>query len=73
MGTLESRMEQAIRRFMEQGVCFLELPPDGWRKIEGATTAPNGWEWWGHGSLFWRTNGLEKYEHALVRKSQKNR
>jgi hypothetical protein len=68
MGTLESRSELAIRRFREHGVRFLESPPEGWHRIEGATTAPNGWEWWGHGSLFWRTNGREPYQHALVRR-----
>ena len=73
MSSIEKRTAESIARLKSQGVRFLEEPPEGWRKIEGATTAPNGWEWWGHGSLFWRTNGLEKYEHALVKKSQKSR
>lgn len=45
----------------------LDEKPDGWRWLEGATTAPNGYKWAAHGSLFWRTNGREKYEHAIIR------
>lgn len=60
--------EERVERLRAQGVRFLEEPPEGWRRVEGALTAPNGWEWWAHGSLFWRTNGGERYEHALVRK-----
>lgn len=60
--------QEAIARLKAQGVMFLDAPPKGWRRMEGATTAPNGWEWWGHGSMFWKSNGLERYEHALVRK-----
>lgn len=56
-----------LQDFIDAGVRTLDRPPAGWRRIEGARTAPNGWEWWGHGSRFWRMNGLERYEHALVR------
>ena len=66
---MESRTDRALRALVESGVELLEEPPAGWRKLVGATTAPNGWEWWAHGSLFWRTNGLDRYEHALVRKN----
>lgn len=37
--------------------------PDGWRYVEGALTAPNGWRW--------ASNGKSKfsggYQHALIR------
>ena len=56
------RTEERIRWFDEHGVRFLDELPDGWRYLEGATTAPNGWRWAGHGSLF--GGG---YEHALIR------
>ena len=46
----------------------LDELPDGWRfSPDGfSTTAPNGYKWAAHGSLFWRTNGKEKYEHAII-------
>ena len=69
---MNNRTEEAIARLKAHGVRFFDEPPAGWRRLKGATTAPNGWEWWGHGSLFWRTNGQERYEHALVRKPQNN-
>lgn len=45
-----------------RNVTFLEEPPEGWHRIDGATTAPVGWEWWAKGSLF--GGG---YKQALVR------
>lgn len=40
-----------------------ETPPEGWIRLEGAATAPQGYEWW--------TNGQSRfsagYESALVR------
>lgn len=66
---MKDRTRESIERFKAQGVRFLDTPPEGWHKLMGATTAPNGWEWWGHGSLFWKTNGRERHEHALVKKS----
>lgn len=37
--------------------------PDGWKKIEGATTAPKGYSWYCNGkSLF-----SGEYESALVK------
>lgn len=44
----------------------LDELPEGWRWLDGATTAPNGYKWAAHGSLFWRTNGKERYEHAII-------
>lgn len=44
----------------------LDEKPEGWRWCEGALTAPNGYKWAAHGSLFWRTNGRERYEHAII-------
>ena len=64
-----ARTADSIARLKAQGVHFLDCPPDGWRRLTGATTAPNGWEWWAHGSLFWRINGRDRYEHALVKKT----
>lgn len=47
----------------------LDKLPEGWRWHDhGSTTAPNGYCWAAHGSLFWRTNGKEKYEHAIIRR-----
>ena len=59
--------EERIRWLEERGVRFLDELPDGWRYLKGATTAPNGWRWAGHGSLFTSVTGGEPYEHALVR------
>lgn len=55
--------EERIREFREMGIEFLEEPPEGWHRVDGATTAPNGWEWWAYGSLF-----SHSHRHALVRK-----
>lgn len=41
----------------------LDELPKGWRYIEGALTAPNGWRWASNGKS--RFGG--DYEHALVR------
>lgn len=65
---MESRTDRALKALADAGVELLEEPPAGWRKLVGAATAPNGWEWWAHGSRFWRANGREPYQHALVRK-----
>ena len=61
------RTEERVRWFDEHGVRFLDELPDGWRYLEGATTAPNGWRWAGHGSLFPSVTGGEPHEHALGR------
>lgn len=59
--------------FVEHGVRILDELPDGWRYIEGASTAPTGYKWAGHGSRFHRVTGGEPYEHALVREAGRER
>lgn len=49
------------KRAKEMGVSVLRRMPDGWRVIEGATTAPRGSVWVGHGSRFGGS-----YEHGLL-------
>lgn len=56
------KTEQIIERFQRDGIRFLNEPPVGWRKLNGAATAPSGWEWWATGSRFYGG-----YQHALVR------
>ncbi len=48
------------------GVAIVDKLPDGWRVCEGANHCPSGAKWVATGSMFWRTNGLKRYEHALL-------
>ena len=41
----------------------LDALPDGWRWIEGASTAPLGWRWASNG----KSRFSPEYRHALVR------
>lgn len=56
------------RRFLRlldegTGAAKLDRLPEGWKALEGATTAPKGWYWASNGKS--RFSG--EYEHALVR------
>ena len=57
--------EFAKRKADAMGVRLLMAIPDGWR-VTGGTTAPAGTAWIAKGSLFWMSNGKERYEHALL-------
>ena len=46
----------------EKNVEILESKPKGWIKLEGATTAPNGYNWYSNGK--YRFGG--EYKNALV-------
>lgn len=46
----------------ERDVDILEEKPEGWIKLEGATTAPNGYSWYSNG----KSRFGDEYEHALV-------
>lgn len=39
--------------------------PDGWRELESATTAPDGWVWFCNGKSRFANKGRD-YRHALV-------
>lgn len=67
MTTLEQRSRERLERLKASGVRVLDAKPEGWHYLEGATTAPRGYKWAGHGSRFWRVTGGEPYEHALIR------
>ena len=41
----------------------LETLPEGWKRVEGATTAPVGWYWANNG----KSHFSAEYRHALVR------
>ena len=52
-----------IAYFKKNGVKFLDSMPEGWKEINGATTAPNGYKWIFNGkSIF-----SKEYEHALLK------
>ena len=52
----------SIDYWKEQDVKILDEKPEGWIKLDGSTTAPNGYEWYSNGKS--RFDG--KYDHALV-------
>ena len=54
--------------FKEKGVEVRDTVPEGWQKLEGATTAPNGYEWYNNGKS--RFGG--EYKNALVKKENTN-
>lgn len=57
------KTEERIAHFKALGVQFLDTMPDGWKKIERATTAPRGYVWINNcKSLF-----SDQYEHALLK------
>ena len=48
---------------MPDGVPVYDSMPDGWKEIQGATTAPNGYVWiWNRKSIF-----SKEFKHALLR------
>lgn len=58
-----TKTERLISYFKESGVKFLESMPEGWKEINGAMTAPNGYKWIFNGkSIF-----SKEYEHALLK------
>lgn len=67
MATLEERSRKRLESLEARGVRVLDELPESWRYLDGATTAPRGYKWAGHGSRFWRVTGGEPYEHALIR------
>ena len=58
-----TKTEKRIAYFKELGVQFLDKMPEGWKEIDGAKTAPNGYVWISNGkSIF-----SKEYEHALLK------
>jgi len=53
-----------LNEFMRfQDVPIYETMPTGWKKLRGATTAPNGYVWiWNGKSVF-----TKEYRHALLK------
>ena len=51
-----------IDYWKEKDVNILEEKPDGWIKLEDATTAPKGYSWYSNGKS--RFGG--EYENALI-------
>ena len=45
------------------GARYLDQAPEGWKKIEGALTAPQGYEWWTNGA----SRFSNEYQSALVK------
>lgn len=58
-----TRTEQRIECFRQMGVKFIDEMPKGWKAIQGATTAPNGYVWVYNGGNPFHGN----YESALLR------
>ena len=46
----------------EKNVNIYDVKPEGWEKLEGATTAPDGYSWYSNG----KSRFGEEYENALV-------
>ena len=58
-----TKTERLISYFKESGVKFLNFMPEGWKEINGAMTAPNGYKWIFNGkSVF-----SKEYKHALLK------
>ncbi|MCD8208277.1 MAG: PcfK-like family protein [Bacteroidales bacterium] len=52
----------------DKGISIFDTVPDGWRKIEGATTALEGYDWYSNNVSRYSGN----YETALVRRRNMN-
>lgn len=55
-----------IEGFIKRGVKVLNTAPDGWIKAKTATTAPNGYSWYGNGKSRFEDGGKD-FKHALVK------
>ena len=60
---LDSKTQAQLQRFVENGTKVYSSVPKGYIKIEGATTAPKGLEWYSNGKS--RFGG--EYKNALVK------
>lgn len=40
-----NKTERCLAALIKQGVKVITRLPDGWKEIQGATTAPNGYKW----------------------------
>jgi len=49
-----------------EGVKRIDRLPEGWRYVNGAATAPNGWRWACNGKSRFKPG----YEHALVKEER---
>ena len=67
--SLTEEWAQYYARFLNKddrsgfGARYLDKAPDGWKRIENATTAPQGYEWWSNGA----SRFSNEYQHALVK------
>ena len=52
-----------LEYFIKKGVKVLNEMPNGWRFIQGATTAPRGYIWVNNGKSFFS----KEYKHALLK------
>lgn len=57
------KTEERIAHFKALGVQFLDTMPEGWKKVEGATTAPSGYVWIRNCKPIFS----DMYEHALLK------
>ena len=64
---------ETIFFFQETGVKFVDTMPEGWKEIEGATTAPNGYMWINNAQpVFYKDKAgdiyrNDNYKHALLK------
>ena len=63
---LDSRVQAQLQGFVERGVKVYSEVPKGYIKLEGATTAPRGFEWYFNGKS--RFGG--EYKSVLVKKKK---
>lgn len=62
-----SNEKYTVDYFKQRGVEIKDSVPEGYVKLEGATTAPKGYEWYSNGKS--RFGG--EYKNALVKKEEK--
>ena len=63
----DSNEKYSVDYFKQRGVEVKDSVPEGYVKLEGATTAPKGYEWYSNGKS--RFGG--EYKNALVKKEEK--
>lgn len=57
------KTQERIAHFKALGVQFLDAIPEGWKEIEGASTAPSGYVWIHNCKPLFS----DEYEHALLK------
>lgn len=62
---MNKKTEKKIAYFKELGVSFLDKMPKGWKVLQGAQNAPNGYVWVFNGKDPFKKNS--EYASALLK------